>query len=334
MLMHDATEGTPSNPAIVLDVAHSDNIHAQAFLLDTWNQHYTQLSPGRFLGGVTSLHSTGIRVFAERMNRAVLQKGDVGGRRLGFGIATRVAGKCRICGEAANVGDLLVFSGEAGFEFLSPDEFEFYGIEVKAESSEDSQFAALVQVLEDRLRGMRRATRLRFHHAASLVRSFRSVLLLFEEGSVLQVTDPTVRALQRQMVGSVIDCLDAAVPPEENSRAARNHWAIVRAIREGVLEHPDCPLSVAELSMRLDVSRRTLQNAVNSTLDMNPVTLLRALRLSEARREIVAAASITEVATRWGFWHFGYFARDYRAMFGELPSQTRARARGEASRLH
>lgn len=331
MPMQPQAEGTASNSGIFLDMAQSDNIHAQAILLDAWNQHYTQLSPGWFLGGLTSLHGPGMRVFAERMNRAVLQKGDVSGHRLGFGIATRAAGKCRICSEAADIGDLLVFSGEEGFEFVSPDEFEFYGIEIEAESSKDSRTAALVQVLEDRLRGMCRVIRLRSPDSAKLVRAFRSVFQLFEGGSA---TPPTLRALQRQIVGTVIDCLDAAVPPEEQSRANGNYWAIVKAIRQGVLEHPDCPLSVAELSMRLDVSRRTLQNAVNSTLDMNPVTLLRALRLSAARREIVAAASITEVATRWGFWHFGYFARDYRSMFGELPSQTRARARGEASHLH
>ena len=29
------------------------------------------------------------------------------------------------------------------------------------------------------------------------------------------------------------------------------------------------------------------------------------------------------VAHRWGFWHMGQFARDYRRLFGELPSETR-----------
>jgi AraC family transcriptional regulator, ethanolamine operon transcriptional activator len=31
---------------------------------------------------------------------------------------------------------------------------------------------------------------------------------------------------------------------------------------------------------------------------------------------------IIGVATDWGFWHMGHFARDYRAMFGESPSRT------------
>jgi len=28
------------------------------------------------------------------------------------------------------------------------------------------------------------------------------------------------------------------------------------------------------------------------------------------------------VANAWGFWHMGQFARDYRRLFGELPSDT------------
>jgi AraC family transcriptional regulator, ethanolamine operon transcriptional activator len=31
---------------------------------------------------------------------------------------------------------------------------------------------------------------------------------------------------------------------------------------------------------------------------------------------------VTQAASQWGFWHLGYFSRDYRKMFGELPSQT------------
>jgi AraC family ethanolamine operon transcriptional activator len=44
------------------------------------------------------------------------------------------------------------------------------------------------------------------------------------------------------------------------------------------------------------------------------------------RRELRAAepgtARVTDVAMRWGFWQLGRFAVEYRALFGERPSQT------------
>lgn len=317
-----------AKPGIALDVARSDDIHAQASLLDTWNQHYSQLSRGAFLGGVTSLHTRSFRLFAERMNRAVLQQGDVGRGRLGFGIATRMAGSCNICGEVAGPGDLLVFSGDQGFEFLSPDGFEFIGLEIKSDRGEDAVFAALVALLADKLQGMGRAIALPGGHSEALAEAFRAMLDLLGEKARQGLPVTALQTMQRQLVGTVIDCLDAAGPAADRSRGSRRHWQIVRAIRENVLNQPDCPLSVAELSLRLAVSRRTLQNAVAGTLRMSPVSLLRALRLSETRRELPGAASVTEVATRWGFWHFGHFARDYRAMFGELPSETLRRGSG------
>lgn len=33
-------------------------------------------------------------------------------------------------------------------------------------------------------------------------------------------------------------------------------------------------------------------------------------------------ASVTDVAVRWGFFHLGRFAQQYRERFGVLPSET------------
>jgi transcriptional regulator GlxA family with amidase domain len=34
------------------------------------------------------------------------------------------------------------------------------------------------------------------------------------------------------------------------------------------------------------------------------------------------ATSVTDVATRWGFFHLGRFAQAYGQLYGERPSQT------------
>ena len=60
-----------------------------------------------------------------------------------------------------------------------------------------------------------------------------------------------------------------------------------------------------------------------------PKAYFKELRLTAARRELLRAergARVTDVALRWGFLHFGWFAHDYRERFGETPSATLRRA--------
>ncbi|MBL8451298.1 MAG: helix-turn-helix domain-containing protein, partial [Zoogloea sp.] len=60
--------------------------------------------------------------------------------------------------------------------------------------------------------------------------------------------------------------------------------------------------------------------------ELNPVSFLRAMRLNGVRRALRKAdgvhESVADVAARWGFWHLSHFAADYKAMFGELHSET------------
>jgi transcriptional regulator GlxA family with amidase domain len=61
------------------------------------------------------------------------------------------------------------------------------------------------------------------------------------------------------------------------------------------------------------------------------------LRLHRVRQALIAAkpelTTVAAEALRWGFWHFGGFARAYRKCFGKLPSETLARNRGGAKQL-
>ena len=43
------------------------------------------------------------------------------------------------------------------------------------------------------------------------------------------------------------------------------------------------------------------------------------------REGIPGNTTITEIATRYGFWQFGRLAVEYKALFGETPSATLAR---------
>jgi len=61
----------------------------------------------------------------------------------------------------------------------------------------------------------------------------------------------------------------------------------------------------------------------------------KSLRLSAARKDLEKARrgmTVAAVAMKWGIFRLGHFSGDYRAMFGEKPSETLRRARGRAHR--
>lgn len=86
------------------------------------------------------------------------------------------------------------------------------------------------------------------------------------------------------------------------------------------------PITVLELSKASGAGVRTLEYAFRDYFDVTPKAYLKSRRLIAVRRELRRSPNadtlIHEVAGRWGFWHMGQFAADYRRFFGELPSDT------------
>ena len=80
------------------------------------------------------------------------------------------------------------------------------------------------------------------------------------------------------------------------------------------------------LALETGVSLRTLRYSFNQVMGINPLQYIKLRRLSAARRLLLEAypeeLSVTTAAMRCGFSHMSYFARDYRAQFGEFPAQT------------
>lgn len=75
------------------------------------------------------------------------------------------------------------------------------------------------------------------------------------------------------------------------------------------------------------MSVRTLHASFQRCFGMSPMAYVRKMRLEHVREELLAWASdpdirVTDVATRWEFFHLGRFAQQYRERFGESPSDT------------
>ena len=110
----------------------------------------------------------------------------------------------------------------------------------------------------------------------------------------------------------------------------RNHHvppAAVRRAKALMDDHPERPLTVADLAAAAGVGGRALQGAFRRHLGTTPMGYLRRVRLERAHRDLQAAppdgtVTVREIARRWGFANPSRFATDYRAAFGRLPSRT------------
>jgi AraC family ethanolamine operon transcriptional activator len=112
--------------------------------------------------------------------------------------------------------------------------------------------------------------------------------------------------------------------------------AAVRRVEEWLDAQPGERASIPALCNVAGVSERTLEYAFRERLGMTPARYLKIRRLNFVRRELETAApqgaSVTAIALRSGFFDLGRFAGEYRALFGELPSETLRRVaarRGE-----
>jgi AraC-like DNA-binding protein len=120
------------------------------------------------------------------------------------------------------------------------------------------------------------------------------------------------RGLEQALIEAMVGCLHNNKAPED-SVAQRQHELIMRRFRRVVEENPDQPLYIPELCKAIGVSERTLRVCCQEQLGVGPKRYLLFRRLHLARRALRKAlpdtTTVTEIATRYGFWHFRPFRR-------------------------
>lgn len=304
---------------VALDVdEHADN-------LGKWDQSYDQISPGSFSGSVQDVWIGDLQIFREVTTQAVVEQGQAWDGARTFGLPMTMTGTGSFCDRPLYDDSLFTFGPGAEFSVQTPKEFDVVGIAIN-EGDYQQVAASLAETGSTRLPSTGPAV-MRCPSGLAELRIFLDSLFEVLDETPEMLSHPTVqRTVHSALMGHLCDAIQTAseVPPPLASYQARK--AIVEAARSYVLGRLHDTVTIAELCDALNTSRRTIQYCFQEVLKTNPVQYLRAIRLNNVRRELRQANSATthiqDVAARWGFWHLSHFASDYRAMFGELPSDT------------
>ena len=133
------------------------------------------------------------------------------------------------------------------------------------------------------------------------------------------------RAIEQALTRVLVLCLSEGQAIEVGSAHWR-HAAALRRLEDFLEANCDHTLYTAEPCAAAAVSDCTLRALCHEHLGMGPTRYLWLRRMHLTRRALRRAdqtgATVTEIATNYGFWELGRFAVAYRSLFGESPSAT------------
>ena len=315
-----ATAPQPTNLSPFSRHVCSEDIDEHAEQVSGWQLRYDQMSAGRFHGELTEFNLDWMQVIRDRTNQSLIKRGSAKPGTINFSVPLSFSGDFYCNGNLVAGGEALVAHADNLPQLRTPEEMDLVVVAMDREILER----------ELNLQGIA----FEGHHlpktyqvkGLALPHNLRSLLNNLEFGATHAATDLSDERLRQQFRDALMLQLFELLPssqPMELAPSARKR-TVDRAC-EYALAHLDEPLSILDLCRTLGASRRKLQYCFQETLGTNPVSYLRTLRLNAARRELRQGASqvsVQEVACRWGFWHFSRFSSEYRALFGERPSQT------------
>ena len=101
---------------------------------------------------------------------------------------------------------------------------------------------------------------------------------------------------------------------------------LIAQAEQKVSAHLQKPLTLKQLAQNLKSSSSALSRGFQEFFGMSPMRYLKVQRLNAVRQHLKASepenCTIATLASQFGFYSPCHFTRDYKAMFGELPSQT------------
>jgi AraC-like DNA-binding protein len=162
---------------------------------------------------------------------------------------------------------------------------------------------------------------------ARLQRLAKTAADLAEDAPVVLAHPEFARGLEQALIEAMMACLVGE--GYEDRATVRHHAAIMRRFHGVIEQSLDQLLFIPELCKKIGVSIRTLNACCHEHLGMGAKRFLLLRRMHMAQRALrdstPGETTVTEIATRYGFWQFGRFAIEYKALFGEAPSATLAR---------
>ena len=282
--------------------------------LTDWDLDFRQITPG---SGATRISIAQGRLFTQvriKMPIGVHQRGSSPADQLTFGLPQRGS---LVTWQGTDARALPFISFGSGQEFDGVSDASFEAVTLSIRKSDVEAFARDCGLeLPD-------------HYTAPAVldlfeNSWVDNLYRYSSDAFGSETAPQPAPEDEEVMAMTLLMALADAQTLEKTGSERMRGRVLRRALEVLDSETESPPSIRELCVLCGSSWPTLQRAFIERFGIGPKTYANALRLNRVRRDLIASGKsgkIADAANRWGFWHMGQLAKDYRKLFGRLPSE-------------
>lgn len=292
-------------------------------VIPAWKLEWRQLSRGKFCSKLKFAQLNDIELLYLSWSQAVQIQGNSPPETISFGIAISSQGRSIWRGMEYNSQDILI-NADQEVDLKVPAGYEMYTVTIKQERlleyAEWQQRRLHQKDLEKTLGRVNAAV-------LSVIKAYlQSSFVLLELNPSYSQTYDSMQFISQDIVSLCITVLLSAEEMSPLLPQALQRAQLVKQLEQYMLAHLDQPLTIEHLCKVAGVRERSLNNYFRELLDMSPMAYFKALRLNRVRSVLKLADPTTDkvatLAKQYGFQHMGYFSVDYKAMFGESPSET------------
>ncbi len=159
---------------------------------------------------------------------------------------------------------------------------------------------------------------------------YQQISWILENNPSLCVAPPFQSLIEEDFYPLLIDTLGKSLRQKRQKIKMYRRYHLVKKAEEIAQSYLDKPLTLKQLCNDLETSSSALCYGFQEIFEMSPMAYVKVQRLNGVRRALKNAnpetTMVMSIAQKWGFWSAGHFSRDYKQMFGELPSQTLQRS--------
>ncbi len=321
------TQITPAGGSalpVIVD-ARFDHFEAFAQAADGWDLAFRQLDRGVAPYSLYQAGNTDFNLSRFFLGSGFQQFGAAAAGMYTFAIVENTANPVSFSGKTFGDSELAVFPCGQEFEAINKGAYLGYTF-----SFSEQMLAQVALLMETRIEDVH--TRL----AGNMVHCNPVAFKEFKR-CISAITAPQIGTGAMRDEGDVAQalCLQLVKLVQDGDKSeVRPAFQRRSRIFGRALDYIDANLTqsiaIPDLARQAGASIRALEYLFKDQLGQTPRAFIRARKLSAVRNDLLSAApgqSISELASRYGFWHMGQFARDYRRQFAELPSATRQQRR-------